>query len=71
MTHDHIEPAHLFERSLQVLSWVLEISRKPLFIGAHDAPGGTHQPLAVRVIARPTNHRAHCILRLFARRSLK
>ena len=69
--HDLVVSTHLFEGSLQVLSWVLEISRKPLFIGAHNARRSAHQSFAVRVIARPTNQRAHCILRLLAWGSLK
>src|SRR6476620_4990507 len=69
--HDLVVATHLFESSLQVLSWIVELSRKPFFIGAHNARRSSHQSFAVRVIARHTNERAHCILRLLARGSLK
>jgi hypothetical protein len=49
--HDFVVPTHLFEGSVQVLSWVLKISGKPLLIGAHNAGGSAHQSFAIRVIA--------------------
>ena len=49
--HDLVVPTHLFEGSLQVLLWVLEISRKPLFVGTHNASGSSDQSFAIGVIA--------------------
>ena len=49
--HDFVVPTHLFEGSVQVLSWVLKISGKPFLIGAHNAGGSAHQSFAIRVIA--------------------
>ena len=66
-----IVPTHLFEGSLQVLSWILEIPSKPLFVGAHDAGGSSEQSFTIRVIARPTNESAYGIFCRLARGSLK
>jgi hypothetical protein len=65
--HDLVVPTHLFEGSLQVLSWVREISGKPFLIGAHNARGSAHQSFPIRVIAAPTNQSAHSIFRRLAR----
>ena len=68
---DLVVPTHLFEGSLQVLSWIVEISRKPFFIGARTRAGVPTSPSRSGSSPDQRIQRAHCILRLLARGSLK
>src|ERR1700694_3109813 len=68
--HNFVVAADLLEGSLQILPGILEITRKPLFIGADHAGRRSDQSFAIRIGSRPTNERAYGIFGGRARRSV-
>src|ERR1700722_19091327 len=57
--HDLVVARDLLEGALEIVARVLVVAREPFLVGAHDARRRAEQPLAIGVVARPADERAH------------